>query len=131
MRFSIYNNIKQRKAANLHILEAGPRECLAFLINDLTNNQLAKKTCSFSINRQINESAKCFRSTNKQLNLNIDTVTRPHPLPVLAQPMWSTVSLPTGVDGQRLVLRRALVLRNHATLRSLTVHMTHHLPLAA
>lgn len=53
------------------------------------------------------------------------------PLPVLAQPVWSTVSLPTGVDGQRLFLRRALVLRNHATLWSLTVHMTHRLPLAA
>lgn len=56
---------------------------------------------------------------------------RPHPLPLLAQPVRSTVSLPTGVDGQRLVLRRALALRNHATLRSLTVHMTHHLPMAA
>lgn len=57
-------------------------------------------------------------------------MTRPHSLPVLAQPVWGAVSLPTGVDGQRLVLRGALVLRNHATLGRLTVHVTHHLPLA-
>lgn len=83
------------------------------------------------LKKKIYELTKSSRFTNKQLNLNIDTVARPHPLPVLAQPVWSTVSLPTGVAGQRLVLRGALVLRNHATLRSLTVHMTYHLPLAA
>lgn len=54
-----------------------------------------------------------------------------YPLPLLTQPMGGTVPLTTGVDGQWLVLRGTLVLRNHATLRRLAVHMTHHLTLAA
>ena len=40
------------------------------------------------------------------------------------------VPLSTGVDGQRLVLRRALVLRDHAAVPGLTVHVTHRPPLA-
>lgn len=55
---------------------------------------------------------------------------RRYPLPVLAQPGRSTVSPPTGVDGQGFVLNRTLVVRNNAALWSLTVHMTHHLSLA-
>lgn len=55
----------------------------------------------------------------------------PHPLPLLAQPVRCTVPLPTGVECQRLVLGGTLVLRNHATLRCLAVHVTHHLALAA
>lgn len=54
-----------------------------------------------------------------------------HPLPVLAQPVWSAVPLPAGLHGQRLVLRGALVLRNHPAVRSFTVHVTNHLPMAA
>lgn len=62
---------------------------------------------------------------NVQENLNVC-----YPLPLLAQPVWSTVSPPTRVDGQRFVLNCTLVVGNDAALRGFTVHVTHHLPLA-
>lgn len=53
-----------------------------------------------------------------------------YPLPVLAQPVGSAVPSPAGVDSQRFVLNRTLVVGNDAALWSLTVHVTHHLSLA-
>lgn len=77
---------------------------------------LAVKSFSVLLSYSLHETLQCEGS---------------YPLPLLAQPVGGAVPLATGVDGQRLVLRGTLVLRNHATLWRLAVHMAHHLTLAA